>query len=327
MLTLQYPWLLLLLAMPLAATRLLPPFREARASLRVPFMGRLEDASHGKAAAGSAVREAGRAQKAFLFVVWALVVLSLARPQWVGDSVSKTIASRDILLAVDLSTSMEQQDFTSPEGESIDRLQAVKLVVDDFLSRREGDRVGLILFGSAAFVQTPFTEDIQACRALLAEAEIGMAGPQTVLGDAIGLAITVFEKSELEERVLILLTDGNDSGSKVPPDNAARIAADYGITIHTVVVGAADTEGRDAIDAEALQGIAVTTGGGFYRASNRQELEAIYTRIDATKTRDAEVVTHRPTSDLFHWPLAAGLVLAMVGHAGVALTGPRGGRE
>jgi Ca-activated chloride channel family protein len=280
-------------------------------------MERLQEATGAQAAPGSAVQEAGRLRRLLLTIIWVLVVLSMARPQWLGDAVSKTVPSRDILLAVDLSASMEQQDFTSPGGEDIDRLKAVKLVVDDFLSRRQGDRVGLILFGSAAFVQTPFTEDTAACRALLAEAEIGMAGPQTVIGDAIGLAITVFEKSDLEERLLILLTDGNDSGSKVPPDNAARIAADYGITIHTIAVGSAATVGRDAIDTEALQQIADITGGGFYRAANREELEQVYARIDDMKTRDAEVITHRPASDLFHWPLAAGMLLALITHAGM----------
>ena len=247
-------------------------------------------------------------------MVWSLLVLALARPQWIGEATTKTIPSRDVLLAIDLSASMEQEDFVGPNGDTIDRLKAVKFVLDEFLSRREGDRVGLILFGSAAFVQTPFTEDIEACRTLLNEAEIGMAGPQTVIGDAIGLAITVFEKSDVDQRMLILLTDGNDSGSKVPPENAARIAADYDITIHTIAVGAAETAGRDAIDEEILRSIAKATGGGSFRAASREELANVYARIDGMKAHDAEVVTHRPTTDLFHWPLGLGLALTFAGH-------------
>ena len=314
MVVLEYPLCLLLLLLPWFVRRIWPPHCSPRPSLRVPFMARLEEASGGKATAGLAVPESGWLQQVLLMAAWVLVVLALARPLLIGDPLSRRVPSRDILLAVDLSSSMEQQDFIAPDGEAIDRLQAVKLVLDDFLARREGDRVGLILFGSAAFVQTPFTEDIEACRGLLDEAQIGMAGPQTVIGDAIGLAITVFEKSHLEERMLVLLTDGNDSGSKVPPENAARIAADYDITIHAMTVGAKETEGRDAIDEETLIQIAEITGGGFYRASSRQELEAIYTRIDAMKARDAEVLTHRPESDLFYWPLGLVMLLSLAFH-------------
>jgi Ca-activated chloride channel homolog len=313
MITFEYIWLLVLLLVPWVM-RLVSPHHESRPALQVPFMARLEELSRQKAATGSAVLQATRVQKMLTLAAWVLIVASLARPQWVGEAVMKTIATRDILLAVDLSVSMDKQDFQAPDGSSTDRLTAVKMVVDDFLKRREGDRVGMILFGSAAFVQTPFTEDIDACRVLLNETETGMAGPQTMIGDAIGLSISVFEKSDLEERVLILLTDGNDSGSKVPPGNAARIAADYGITIHTIAVGAPSRHGSDAIDEETLRAIAETTGGEFYRAQSRKELEGIYRRIDDMKARDAEVIAHRPTTELFHWPLGVALLLVMVFH-------------
>lgn len=115
-----------------------------------------------------------------------------------------------------------------------DRLTAVKQVLGTFLTKRDGDRVGLLVFGSAAFVQAPFTEDLQVCRSLLQEMQVRMAGPQTKLGDAVGLAITVFERSDVKERVLIVLTDGNDTGSQVPPDKAAAIARDKGIKIYTI---------------------------------------------------------------------------------------------
>jgi Ca-activated chloride channel family protein len=157
-------------------------------------------------------------QRVFLWGVWVCLVLALARPQWLEAPISKTLPTRDLLLAVDLSGSMETQDFTDASGQRVDRLTAVKQVLDEFLARRQGDRVGLIFFGSAAFVQAPFTEDLEACRTLLGEAQVRMAGPKTVFGDAIGLAITVFARAAgLQERVLIVLTDGNDTDSEVPP--------------------------------------------------------------------------------------------------------------
>jgi Ca-activated chloride channel homolog len=323
MISFDYTWLFILLPLPLALGRFLPPFHEARAALRVPFVSRLETLSNRKAATGSAIMRPSLIQRIMVIFVWSLIVLALARPQWIGDAITRTVASRDLMLAVDLSTSMDTKDFIAPSGAEIDRLSAVKLVLDDFLTRRDGDRVGLILFGSAPFVQTPFTDDIATCRLLLAEAETGMAGPRTMLGDAIGLAISVFEKSRLEERVLILLTDGNDSGSKVPPENAARIAADFGIIIHAIVVGAAETTGRDAIDEETLRLIARSTGGGFYRAASREELEGIYAAIDALSARDNEVLTHRPTAELFHWPLGLALILTLAFHGFQAMAGLR----
>lgn len=313
MIQLELPWLLVLIILPFVLRRILPAHQVPRQALKIPFMDRLEKAS-GSRSAAQAINQGHRWQQTLIIIIWMLIVIALARPQWVGEILNKTIASRDVLLAIDLSTSMEQEDFVAPDGTQIDRLKAVKLVVDDFLSRREGDRVGLILFGSAAFIQTPFTEDLDASRTLLDEAEIGMAGPATMLGDAIGLAITVFEKSEIEERLLILLTDGNDTGSKIPPERAAEIAADYGIVIYTIAVGSEEAE-RNRIDEDTLRLIAEATGGGYFRASSREELEAAYTRIDELKTHDAEVLTHRPTTELFHWPLAFAWGLVCLYHA------------
>src|SRR5262249_17431390 len=144
---------------------------------------------------------------------------------------------RDLLVAVDLSGSMETKDFTDAAGQTVDRLTAVKQVLDEFLSRRAGDRVGLIVFGNAPFVQAPFPQDLEVGRELLAETRVGMAGPKTAVGDAIGLAVTVFDRSDVPEKVLIVLTDGNDTGSLVPPQKAAEVAKDRGVVIHTVAVG------------------------------------------------------------------------------------------
>jgi Ca-activated chloride channel family protein len=237
MLHFAHPWLFALLPLPLLVWRLLPPYLQARTAVRVPDLPRLSRMTGQEPGPGAVVARRTRPQYLLLMLVWAAVVASLARPQWIEEPVTKTVPTRDLLLGVDLSGSMDTRDFTDPEGRQVDRLTAVKQVLGEFLTRREGDRVGLIVFGSAAFVQAPFTEDLQVVRTLLDEVEVRMAGPKTVVGDAIGLAMTVFERSEVEERVLILLTDGNDTGRLVPPVRVAEIARDKEIVIHAVAVG------------------------------------------------------------------------------------------
>ena len=188
------------------------------------------------------------------------MTIALARPQWIEDPIVREEPTRDMLLAVDLSGSMEAKDFTDDRGQQVDRLTAVKQVLDDFLSRREGDRIGLIFFGTAAFVQAPFTGDLDVVRTLMDEAQVRMAGPRTAMGDAIGLAMKIFESSDVEDRVLIVLTDGNDTGSLVPPVRAAEIAGDNGIVVHTVAVGDPAAAQEEKLDEETLEAVARASG-------------------------------------------------------------------
>jgi Ca-activated chloride channel family protein len=163
-------------------------------------------------------------------------------------------------------------------------------------------------------VQAPFTEDLKVCRQLLDEAQVRMAGPQTAFGDAIGLAITLFDRSEVKERVLIALTDGNDTASKVPPQKAAEIAKDKGIMIHTVAVGDPRAAGEDALDEDTLKNVAKETGGVFSHAGDRKQLEQIYAQLDKLETRQAQTVSHRPKRDVYYWPLAVGLLVTLLQH-------------
>ena len=311
MLTLAYPWLLALLPAPLLVRWLTPAHREPVTGLRVPFLDRLARITGQAPTEGAVVPRRGRLAAVCLAVVWLSVVVALARPQWLEPPITRTIPVRDLLLAVDLSGSMETKDFTGASGKAEDRLTAVKQVLDGFLSRRKGDRVGLIVFGTAPFVQAPFTQDLGVCRELLAETRVGMAGPKTALGDAIGLAVTVFDRSEVPERVLIALTDGNDTGSLVPPQQAAEVARDRKIVVYTVAVGDPKAAGEDKLDEVVLRRVAETTGGSYAHAGDARELEAVYRRLDALPTRDAPSITHRPRRDLFHWPLAAGLLVSL----------------
>ena len=247
-----------------------------------------------------------------LSLAWLLVVAAIARPQWLEEPIIKELPMRDLLVAVDLSGSMETQDFTDAGGNTVDRLTAVKQVLDAFLARRDGDRVGLILFGSAAFVQAPFTGDLEVVRELLDEAQIRMLGPRTMLGDAMGLAINLFERSEVDERVLIVLTDGNDTGSLVPPERAAEIARDNGVVVYTIAIGDPTAVGEQALDEKTLKNIAASTGGGYFRANDTKELESIYDYLDEINPRQVETQSYRPLSDLYYWPLAGAMLLTLL---------------
>ena len=312
MLTISHPWLFLLLPLPWLIRKFLPVHRERRTAVRVPFMRILSSLTSLQPDSGVAVARRSSVQWLALGAAWCLMVAAMTRPQWLEEPVIKELPMRDLLVAVDLSGSMEARDFTDDAGNSVDRLTAVKQVLDAFFARRDGDRAGLILFGSAAFVQAPFTDDIDVVRELLGEAQIRMLGPRTMLGDAMGLAINLFERSEVDERVMIVLTDGNDTGSLVPPERAAEIARDNGVVVYTIAIGDPAAVGEQALDEVTLEKIAGITGGGYFRANDREQLEAVYAHLDAVNPRQVETQSYRPLTDLYHWPLAAAILLTML---------------
>lgn len=312
MLTFAYPWLFLLIPLPLLVRRLLPAHHQRKAAVRVPFLQRLSRLTGLQTDSGVAVARRAFSQWLVLGITWFLIVLAISRPQWLGEPVINELPMRDLLVAVDLSGSMEAMDFADTKGNSVDRLTAVKQVLDDFLSRRDGDRVGLILFGSAAFVQVPFTDDLDVVRELLGEAQVRMLGPRTMLGDAMGLAINLFERSEVDDRILIVLTDGNDTGSLVPPERAAGIARDKGVVIHTIAIGDPSAAGEQALDEITLKNIATITSGGYFHANDRDELEQIYAYLDEINPRQVETQSYRPLTELYDWPLAAGLLISLL---------------
>ena len=298
---------------------ILPSFKEGRAAIRIPFFQKLARLSGQQPDSGAAVRRRSALQAILFAAVWCAVVTALAKPQWLEPPVFKEFPTRDLLLAIDLSGSMETEDVTGRDGRKVDRLTAVKEVLDDFIDRRRGDRVGVLVFGTAAFVQVPFTQDLEVCREMVQETAPRMAGPKTAFGDAIGLGITLFERSTLQNRVMIALTDGNDTQSRVPPAEAARIARDKGITIHAVAFGDPASVGEEKFDEEALKNVAGTTGGRYFYAADREALESIYAELDRIETRKVESISHRPRLDLFHWPLVLALVVSVSYHLFMAL--------
>ena len=317
MISFAHPWLLLLILLPPAIRLLAPPYQESRQAIRVPWFQRIATLLQLQPADGAAVAKSSLSTLLYMWLLWMLIALALARPQILEPPVNRIVPTRDLLLLVDLSGSMETRDFTNSAGDTVDRLTAVKEVLGEFLTRREGDRVGLIVFGNAAFVQVPFTQDLEATRILLHETAVRMAGPRTSFGDAIGLGITLFERSEVERRVMIALTDGNDTGSKVPPQQAAKIARDKDIVIHVVGVGDPAATGEEMLDEEALTDVATTTNGRYFHADDRDQLEEIYSELDRIDSREVEAESYRPRSDLFHWPLAAFMLMALIFYGGL----------
>ena len=218
---------------------------------------------------------------------------------------------------------MDYRDFTAEDGKIVTRFTAVQRVVDQFIAARENDRVGLIVFGTKAYLQLPFTRDLTTASALVELMEVGMAGPQTALGDSIGLAIKSFESSETNERLLILLTDGNDTASKMTPINASDIAALNTVAIYTIGIGDERATGEDRVDFEVLSQIASRTGGEFFTAEDESALAAVYRRIDTMTVADVRTQSWRPRKSLVHWPAGLAVVLGLSAYLIVLFTARR----
>jgi Ca-activated chloride channel family protein len=308
MIELAHPWALSLLVLPFLM-RLVPAYKESRDSVRVPFFNKLVELSEQRPETGATILQRDSAQRFLVNFMWLCLVVAAAKPEWIGPPVEQQKSGRDLMIAVDLSGSMETRDFTLPDGKTVDRLQAVKHLLDGLASQRESDRLGLIVFGNAAYLQTPFTDDHQVWAQLLMETEIGMAGQSTVFGDAIGLAIKLFKESDSDNRVLIILTDGNDTGSTVPPVDAAKVAAVHDIRIYTIAIGDPTTVGEEALDVETLQRVSEVTGGQYFQALDREQLGRAYQAIGELEPELYESISFRPKESL-HW-VPVGLVMIL----------------
>lgn len=319
MLELTYPWALLLLLLP-PLMRLLPAYRESRDSVKVPFFAKLVELSEQRPETGAMILRRNRIQRVLVGVMWLCLVLAASKPQWLGAPVEQQKSGRDLMVAVDLSGSMSAEDFTLPDGATVNRLEAVKYVLGELARQRPGDRLGLIVFGSATYLQTPFTDDHAVWGQLLETTGIGMAGQSTVFGDAIGLAIKLFRESGSDNRVLIMLTDGNDTGSVVPPVDAAKVAAHNDIRIYTIAIGDPATLGEDALDTETLERVSEVSGGRYFQALDRQQLLEAYRAIGELEPELYETVSFRPRQSL-HWvPVALATLLYWIYFSWAALS-------
>jgi Ca-activated chloride channel family protein len=306
---LEHPWLLALLPLPLLVYWLLPAYKEEQDALRLTFFDYITATLDLKPQPQAVILRTNWLQKLIAPIAWAFIVVALARPQFIEPPIQKIEPGRDLMLALDISQSMETPDFRTPDGKRMRRVDAVKQVVGDFIRKRPHDQIGLIVFGQAAYPVTPFTLDHDACLKILAQTEAGMAGPQTMIGDAIGLAIKQFNASKARQRVLILLTDGNDTGSRMPPRKAAEIAKQNSITIHVVGLGDPHATGEDKVDYNALDQIAKATGGQVFHGENQVELTKAYATLDKITPQNFKTLSYQPRRELFMFPLGAALIL------------------
>jgi Ca-activated chloride channel family protein len=311
-----WPWVFAALPLPLLVMWLLPRAPEqTSAALRVPFYAALQ------AAVGDSHSGRSRLRLLLAALAWLLLVLAAARPQFLGEPLQLPVSGRDLLLAVDISGSMQIEDMVLGKQVAT-RLRAVKVVAGEFIEQRKGDRLGLILFGDQAYLQTPLTFDSNTVRTQLNESAIGLAGKRTAIGDAIGLAVKRLRSQPQENRVLILLTDGANTSGSVEPLRAADIAAAEGVRIYTIGVGAderivqglfgAQRVVNTELDERSLTSIANKTGGRYFRARDIEELQNIYQLLDQLEPVSEDQETFRPVHELYSWPLSAALLISVL---------------
>jgi len=314
-----FPWAFLLLPLPFILRVLFKPATPAPdGALRVPFFQRL------LGQAGSVGSKAMSHPWRYLIAtaVWGLLICAFARPVFVGNELPLPVEGRNLMMAIDLSASMDRQDFTV-DGRPTNRLSVVKAAADDFIQRRKGDRIGLVLFSDRAYLQAPLTLDREVVRTLLDEAQVGLTGTQTAIGDAIGIAVKRLKDQPASSRVLILLTDGASNTGVIQPLQAAELAKDMGIRIYTIGVGAdrmavQTAFGREIVnpsedlDEATLTKIARLTGGRYFRAQDVKGLAGIYALLDKLEPASGEPLYIRPSVSLYFWPLSAALILTML---------------
>ncbi|WP_175254508.1 VWA domain-containing protein [Pseudomonas sp. BMW13] len=315
-----WPWVFLLAPLPWLLRLLLPAADSGDAALRVSFLDELQALSGRRARAALPSWR----QQAPLVLFWCLLLCAAARPQWVGEPLPLPASGRDLLLAVDVSGSMDYADMQW-DDEPISRLELVKRLLGDFIDGRRGDRVGLILFGSQAYLQAPLTFDRTTVRTWLEESLIGIAGKNTAIGDAIGLAVKRLRQRPAQSRVLVLITDGANNGGSIEPLVAAQLAADEGVRIYAIGIGADPQQDGLAgalgfnsgleLDEPTLRAIVDATGGEYFRARSQAELEQIELSLDRLEPVAQQPTLARPALALYAWPLALALLgsLLLVG--------------
>lgn len=316
MITFAWPWLLLLCPLPLIIYWL-PKKNDVKASAALIIPQLIESSS-----VKATNQEKKKAPLIILSICWLLTVLALSQPQWLGDAIDIPTEGREMMIAVDLSGSMQIEDMEL-NGRTVNRLDMLKVVLGHFIERRVGDRLGLILFGDDAYMQTPMTFDRKTVKQMLDESVLGLVGRKTAIGDAIGLAVKRFDAKQKSNKVLLLLTDGQNTAGKISPEQALELAVAKNITIYSIGIGAdvmlqeslfgtRRVNPSSELDERTLTKLADETGGKYFRAKDSQGMSQIYQLLDQLEPIEQEQQQMRPLTALFYWPLATALLISML---------------
>ena len=305
-----YPWIFSLILLPVLLYWLAPSFRIKSASLLVPNLEKTASITGLKPRNSALVSKKNGLVSIILFIIWLLLLTSLSSPRLVGEPELKIKTSRNFLIVADISFSMANSDWVI-QGKRATRWEAVKSVMHEFIEKRTGDRMGLIFFGSSAYIQAPFTSDLSTVDLLLEEADVGMAGQMTNIGKAVVKGIEMFDQDTIKTKVMLILTDGVDSGTEILPLDAADLAKKDSIHIYTLGIGDPDNSGSD-LDEQTLKEIAEMTDARYFRAIDTKQLSEIYTELDKLEPIEYEEETFKPTTLLFYYPLTLAIVMVIL---------------
>lgn len=315
MIELALPWVLACLPLPLIIYWLPAKKNSEVAPLKMPTL--VQGINSTNRGGGNK-----KTPKSLLGILWILLVLSASQPQWLGEAINIPTQGREMMIAVDLSGSMQVEDMTL-NGSAVNRLDMLKVLLGEFIERRVGDRLGLILFGDDAYMQTPMTYDRKTVQQMLDETVLGLVGKQTAIGDAIALAVKRFDEKKESNRVLLLLTDGQNTAGKITPDQALELAVAKGITIYSIGIGAdvmiqqslfgkRRVNPSSELDEKSLKRLADQTGGHYFRARSSDDMNEIYQLLDQLEPVEQEQQQMRPLTALFYYPLSIALVIIFI---------------
>lgn len=308
-----YKWVIFLLPLPLLIYWLMPAMRRRRAALLVPFFKRAATVSHQRPKKSAWVTRRNFFAWIGLFLCWICLLAAASSPRYVGKPAKKTRTVRSFLIAADISFSMAETDWVI-NGKRVSRWDAVKSIMKDFVKERKSDQIGLVMFGSNAYLQAPLTTDLSTISWLLDQTEVGMAGQMTSIGQAIAFGIKVFKEDTIKQKIMLLLTDGIDAGQDILPLDAAQAARKDSIIIYTLGIGQAKGSGGYDLDEKTLRDIANTTGGKYFNAMNEGELKKVYAELDKMQPVEYEEESYKPVTLLYYYPLIAAALVGLAFH-------------